>query len=382
MKITSEKVGKIVNLPAGYPAFMPHKLCPNGFDFSIDTDCIKLLSEADRALGELKGITETLPNPELFVAFYVRKEALLSSQIEGTQCSLDEVFQANEKTSEIKPVSEVINYIGAMNLGLEQLSSLPLSTRLIHTIHSKLLHGVRGKDKNPGAYKRNQNWIGPPGSKISEAVYVPPPPEVIHDYMDDLVRFYHDETDLPPLIKVGLFHSQFETIHPYTDGNGRLGRLLITFMLCESNVLTKPLLYLSLFFKENKPDYYSLLMDVRYKGAWAEWVKFFLRGVRNTSQEAIETANEIKLLLDKDQSILKERFSQYKLTFPCFDLICKNPIITIAQAAERLKTSYASVAHRFSNFLDVEILRPYDTEKKRNKRYYYSKYLEILKRGT
>src|SRR4030042_1382300 len=265
-QLQSDRMGVIINQPTGYSAFIPHKISEKGIVIKWDSELIRLLSEADRALGELKGTTETLPDPDLFIAFYVRKEALLSSQIEGTQCSLDEVLQVDDKTSELKPVQEVVNYINAMNQGLDELKNIPMSLRLINAIHKKLLEGVRGKDKNPGEYKRKQNWIGPSGCTLNEAVYVPSPPHMMLELMGDWESYYHTQKDIPPLIEAAILHSYFETIHPYIDGNGRVGRLLITFMLCEKKVLDKPLLYLSLFFKENRGQYYQLLMDVRFKG--------------------------------------------------------------------------------------------------------------------
>jgi Fic family protein len=379
--IQTERVGRIV-IQSGNRVFLPHKLYPSGPDINIGLDIIKLLSEADRALGELKGITTTLPDSDLFVAFYVRKEALLSSQIEGTRCSLDDVLKVDEKERKLEPVSEVVNYIKAMKSGLENLNVLPISKRLIHQIHKNLLEGVRGEEKRPGEYKHRQNWIGPPGSRITEADYIPPPPNSIDDYMDDFEKYYHQKKDLPPLIETAILHSHFETIHPYSDGNGRLGRLLITFMLCERQVLDEPLLYLSLFFKENKADYYELLMNVRFNGDWEEWIRFFLRGVRNTSLEAIDTANKIKNLQETDRLTISRNLAQYKLSFKCYDLICRRPIISITEAARNLNTNYPSVKQTFENFIKVGILDLYDETVKRNRLFVYSKYLEILRKGT
>lgn len=381
-KLQSDRMGVIINQPTDYSAFIPHKISDNGVLIKWDPVLIRLLSEADRALGELKGATETLPDPDLFIAFYVRKEALLSSQIEGTQCSLDEVLQVNDKTSELKPVQEVINYINAMNQGIEELKKIPMSLRLINSIHKKLLEGVRGEGKNPGEYKRLQNWIGPTGCTLNEAEYIPPPPHMMLELMGDWEKYYHANKDMPPLIEAALLHSYFESIHPYADGNGRIGRLLITFMLCEKKVLDKPLLYLSLFFKENRQQYYQLLMDVRFKGLLEEWIKFFLRGVRSVSEEAVTTGKEIRDLHNNHRELLKEKVAHYRNTFPLFDLICKNPIISISNASEKLKVSYPTMKQAFENFLNLHILEPYDIEKKRNKLFVYKDYLSILRRGT
>jgi Fic family protein len=381
-KPVSERFGKLVKQLNGDEVFVPNKIAPDGPEIKIETETIMLLDEANRVLGELKGITETLPDPDLFVAFYVRKEALLSSQIEGTQCSLDEVLQVDKKTVELKPVHEVINYINAMNQGLEALEKLPLSLRLINNIHKTLLDGVRGKDQTPGEYKKVQNWVGPPGCKMNEATYVPPPPGMMMELMSDWESYYHESSNIPLLIKAAILHSYFETIHPYRDGNGRLGRLLITFMLCEKKILNRPLLYLSLFFKENKEQYYRLLMNVRIKGEMEEWFKYFLRGVRSVSEEAIKTATQIKKLRDGHIKLIKSRISKYRMALPLYDLICEKPIITITTAKNDLNTTYPTIKQLFSKFIELGILQPYGESKRRNKTYCYDSYLKILRRGT
>ena len=287
----------------------------------------------------------------------------------------------NETTQETKPVHEVVNYIDAMNYGLGELAKIPMSLRLIHKIHEKVLDNVRGKDKTPGEYKRSQNWIGPPGSNLKEAAFVPPPPNLMLDLMGDFENYYHAEDQLPPLVKAAILHAHFETIHPYLDGNGRLGRLLITFMLCEKQILHKPLLYLSLFFKENRSKYYELLMNVRFKGEWEEWIKFFLRGVRNTSQEAASAAREILSLQKKDTALIKEHLAQHKISYACYDLICRRPILSIPDTAKALDVSYPAVKQVFDGLIDLKILQPYD-QKERNKQFHYVEYLNILRRGT
>ena len=379
--IETDRVGKVITQLNGYKAFIPKKLFPGGPKLELGAKCLLLLSEADRALGELNGITDLLPDPELFIAFYVRKEALLSSQIEGTQCSMDEVIQVDETTQTVKPVYEVVNYIAAMKYGLEELENTPMSIRLIHKIHKKLLAGVRGEERTPGEFKRSQNWIGPEGCNLSEAVFVPCPPSDTMKLMGDLESYYHEYENLPLLIKAAIIHSHFETIHPYSDGNGRLGRLLITFMLCEKKVLNKPLLYLSLFFKEHRQKYYGLLMDIRFKGTWEDWIEFFLRGVRNTSQEASKSAREILELQKRDRKIITDNLSQHKFALPCYDLICHEPIINISKVKDQLKTSWPTIKTLIDKFIALGILSPYGIEQ-RNKRYSYKEYLAILRRGT
>lgn len=380
-KLESNRTGITYRQSTGYDAFIPHKLCETDLNINIDMELLNILSEADRSLGELNGITKLLSNPDLFIGFYVKKEALLSSQIEGTQCSLDDVIKVDINKNEVKPVIEVINYIQAMNYGLKELENIPMSLRLMNKIHKELLKDVRGREKKPGEFKRYQNWIGAPGCTLNEAVFVPPPPNMMIELMGDLENYYHSCSDLPPLIKSSILHAYFETIHPFTDGNGRLGRLLITFMLCEKKILDKPLLYLSLFFKEHKSTYYNLLMDVRFKGAWEEWIKFFLRGVRNTSNEAIATAKDIIFLQEFHKNLINDKLIKYSNSFKLYELLCNEPIISITDAVEKLDSTYPTVKALFDKFVELDILAPYDI-KSRNKLYYYAKYLEILRRGT
>ncbi len=380
-QLESERVGTVKLQLSGYRAFIPHPLGPAGPTLEISNDIIRLISEAERALGELKGITEVLANPDLFVAFYVQKEALLSSQIEGTECTLDEVFQIDEKTDETKPVGEIINYIAAMNYGLENLKRLPISIRLINEIHEKLLHGLRGNGKYPGEIKRSQNWIGPSGCTLAEAAYVPPPPEKTIELLGDLETFYHADTTHSPLIKAAILHAHFETIHPYLDGNGRLGRLLITFMLCEQDILQRPLLYLSLFFKEHKKEYYELLMNVRFKGHWEEWITFFLRGVRHTSLEASKTARELLALQKKHKDQIQSSTIRNLNADRCYEIFLEKPILTINEAMKKLAVSYPTAKSAIEALIILGIVKQYD-KAERNKRYSYDEYLAVLKRGT
>jgi Fic family protein len=380
--VTSHRTGTIIRQISGYDAFIPHKLTETDLDLQLDRNMIQLLSEADRSLGELIGMTKTIPDPDLFIAFYVRKEALLSSQIEGTQCSLDEVIQVDENEADMKPVHEVVNYINAMNEGLQQLKNVPMSLRLMNQIHRVLLADVRGAERQPGELKHSQNWIGPPGCMLNEAVFVPPPPDRMNDLMGDWENYYHQKRRLPALIEAAVLHAHFETIHPYIDGNGRLGRLLITFMLCEREVMPEPLLYLSLFFKEHRSEYYQLLMDVRFKGAWEEWIKFFLRGVQHTSKEAVKTALDIRLLAGRHRKMINEKLSRYSTAIPCFDILCRQPIISIVKIRNALNCSYPAAKNIIDALINLDIVHPYEKKRKRNKLYVYSDYLNILKRGT
>ncbi len=380
-EIPQNNVGGTIKQINGYLAYIPKKLFPEGpKGLTFDIEMIKLISEADRAIGELNGITKILKTPDLFIAYYVKKEALLSSQIEGTQCSLDEVLEVDEKTTEIKPVDEVINYVKAMNQGLEQLKKLPFSIRLIKEIHAILLDRVRGQNKNPGEFKKMQNWIGQAGCLLNEADFIPPPPDETVELMGDLESFYHQEAKLPPLVKAAVIHSHFETIHPFTDGNGRLGRLLITFLLCEKNILDRPLLYLSLFFKEHKPKYYELLTNTRTKGDWNEWVKFFLRGVRKTSLEAVETARELILIEENQKNIINTKMKKLSYLHNIYEILCKHPIISIAKISKTLNTNYPTVSRTVEELKKFDIIEIKDFPKGKIVR--LKKHIEILSRGT
>ena len=272
------RAGRYVNQPTGYRAFIPTPLPPEPA-LDVGAELQGLLSAADRALGRLDGSVLTLPNPDLFVFMYVRKEAVLSSQIEGTQSSLQDLLAAEAELFDQdlpRDVDEVVNYVRAMNHGLARLPDLPVSVRLIREIHSELMHGVRGGRLQPGELRTSQNWIGPGGCTLNTASFVPPPPHEVPGALGALEHFLHAEDHLPPLVKIALAHVQFETIHPFLDGNGRVGRLLITFLLTESGVLHKPVLYLSHYFRQHRQEYYEHLQAVRDRGAWEAWLTFFL----------------------------------------------------------------------------------------------------------
>ena len=301
----TNRAGTLILQQGGYKAFIPNPLPPNP-PIKYDDKLQLLLSKADRALARLDGITTVLPNPDLFIAMYVKKEALLSSQIEGTQASLEGVleFEADLIPREdINELKEVINYIKALNYGQERIKELPMSLRLIREIHKILLEGTRGAQRTPGEFRTSQNWIGPPGASLNEAIFIPPPPAALISSLSDLEKFLHSNDSIPPLVKIALIHAQFETIHPFLDGNGRVGRLLITFYLLWREILSKPLLYLSDYLKKNRNEYYDLLMKVRTEGDWERWIRFFLNGVSLTSEEASNTAREIIKL--KDDMIMK-----------------------------------------------------------------------------
>ncbi len=325
-----------------------------------------------------------LPNPELFIAMYVKKEALLSSQIEGTRASLQGIleFEADGMPrDDINEVKEVIHYVKAMDFGLARLKDLPFSSRLIREIHAILLAGVKGRDKTPGEYRRSQNWIGGSGARIAEAVFVPPPADAIEELMSDLEKFIHAEDGLPPLVKIALIHAQFETIHPFLDGNGRIGRLLITFYLCGQGILSRPLLYLSHYLKKNRQLYYDRLQAVRTEGDWEGWVGFFLRGVREVSLEATDTARQIIDLKSRlGETLLANRRSGLS-SLRLLDLGFAMPLLDVPLIAARLAVSRQSATQLVDHFLSLGILREI-TGKKRYRKFIFKEYVDLIAQGT
>lgn len=308
----SKRAGIYMSQATGYKAFNPNPLPPDP-PIVIDEELLELLSRADRALGRLDGSTEALPNPDLFVMMYVRKEAVLSSQIEGTQASLADVLELEAKVLDPQnptDASEIVNYVNALNYGIKRLDELPLSLRLLCEIHAKLMDGTRGQELSPGEFRRSQNWIGPKGSNLNNARFIPPAPEDMKTALGEWEKFLHDERPLPLLLKIGLAHAQFETIHPFLDGNGRIGRLMITFLLCERKALMRPLLYLSHYFKLNRTEYYDRLQAVRDKGDWEGWLRFFLTGVATVANEATDVARRIVVLREEQRLRIQKTFGR------------------------------------------------------------------------
>lgn len=342
------------------------------------------LDAANRAIGRLDGVASVLPGTPLFLYMYVRKEALLSSQIEGTQSSLSELLLFETDGAPGAPLDDVVevsNYVAAMNEGLQRMrDDFPLSARLIRNIHATLLARGRGAAQQPGEFRRTQNWLG--GTRPGNAVFVPPPPDRVADLMSDLERFIHQETpELPPLIKAGLVHVQFETIHPFLDGNGRLGRLLITLLLCAAGVLREPILYLSLFFKTHRSLYYQRLQDVREQGAWEEWLEFFLEGVAETSRQAAETARELLDLFEADRKRIEQLGRPAASALRVHQRLQQLPITDIPNAARELGLSQPTVGDSIRHLEKLGIVREI-TGKQRGRRYAYSAYIDILNRGT
>lgn len=364
----------------GYKAFIPADLPPVP-PVQMDDELLSLLSEADRALGRLDGAAETLPNPDLFVFMYVRKEAVLSSQIEGTQASLMDVLEFEAKAQRAdRPldVSEVVNYVAAMNRGLERLGTLPVSLRLIREIHETLLKGVRGSDKRPGEFRTRQNWIGPENAPIEKAAFVPPPPNVMLDALTSFEKFLHDDSPMPPLVKVGLAHAQFETIHPFIDGNGRVGRLLITFLLCEKKILRRPLLYLSHYLKAHRSEYYDRLQAVRDRGDWEGWLKFFFRGVASVSLEATQTARKIVALREHHRELLTSKMGRGAgSALALLETLYVRPVVSVKQVAEITGISFPN-ANALVDALMKRSLLAETTGRRRNRVFAYQPYLDLF----
>ncbi len=375
-KVTLSTVGEKVE------AFIPPPLPPAP---PVRMDRLNsLLERANLALGRLDGMTSILPDTDLFLYMYVRKEALLSSQIEGTQSSLSELLlfeRADLPGVTLDDVRDVANYVAAMDHGLARIrDDFPISLRLIRELHEILLSKGRGSKRQPGEFRRSQNWIG--GSRPGNAVFVPPPPGQVLDLMSDLEKFIHADTpEIPALIKAGLVHVQFETIHPFLDGNGRLGRLLIAFLLCTQRILKEPLLYLSLYLKTYRQTYYDLLQGVRERGDWEAWLAFFLKGIAETSQQATDTARELHDLFEKDRRRIERLGRPAASALRVHQRLQRHPLVSVPEAARDLRLSPPTVANAIRRLERLGILRE-TTGRQRGRLFVYDAYLAILNRGT
>lgn len=374
------EAGKYIQQLEGYSAFIPNNLPPEP-GINIDEEMQSLLSKADRALGRLDGSIQSLPNPELFVFMYVRKEAVLSSQIEGTQASLGDILEVEAQIFDpLRPddTEEILNYVGAMNYGLERLQELPMSLRLIREIHSRLMHGVRGQHASPGEFRTTQNWIGAPGATLNSASFVPPPPSELNRLLGDFERYIHEENSTPLLIRLGLIHAHFETLHPFLDGNGRVGRLLITFLLCQQEVLLKPVLYLSHYLKRNRSEYYDRLQAIRDRGDWENWMKFFLRGVSEVANEATETSRRIVQMREEHREILIEHLGRGAANaLKLLESLYRRPIFTVSNVAEFLSISPQAANTLTDKFEEHGLVREI-TGNRRNRIFRYDPYVELF----
>jgi Fic family protein len=376
----NKRAGTYISQPSGYKAFIPAALPPTP-TLAIDAELQNLLSNADRALGRLDGSITTLPNPDLFVFMYVRKEAVLSSQIEGTQSSLQDVLAAEAQILDRQrpsDVREVLNYIGALRFGLERLPALPVSVRLFNEIHERLMQHARGNHLTPGEPRRTQNWIGPAGCTLNDATFVPPPPHEVAPALSDLEKFLHYDQSLPLLLKIGLAHAQFETIHPFLDGNGRIGRLLITLLLCEAGVLHKPVLYLSHFFKRERQTYYALLQAVRDTGDWEAWLRFFLRGVIEVSQQATETARRILLMREEHRTLIAEKFGYSAGNgHKVLEAMYERPILSVKDIVAITGNSFAAANNLVARLEELGLVREI-TGQVRHRRFRYEAFIALF----
>lgn len=364
-----------------YSAYMPRDLPPKP-PLNME-ELYPLLDWANTALGRLDGMSMVLPDHSLFLYMYVRKEAVLSSQIEGTQSSLSDLllFENEEAPgAPVNDVQEVSNYVAAMHHGLERLKDFPLSLRLIREIHEKLMTGTRGGNKMPGEFRSSQNWIG--GTRPGNAFFVPPPPDRLMDALGAFEKFLHDEnTKMPALIKAALAHHQFETIHPFLDGNGRVGRLLITFILCTEGIMKEPLLYLSLYFKVNRQAYYDHLQLVRDTGDWEAWIAFFLTGVIDTANQATETAQSIIRLFEHDRKKIEDGNKATAATLSIHNYLQKHPVSNTTHMKDTCGISLPTVLRGLTALEELGIVQEI-TGKERNKIFVYRDYLNILSKGT
>jgi Fic family protein len=381
MKILNQRGGRYKKQKKGYSTFVPNPLPPNP-PIELDGKLISLLSQADLSLGKLDGITEILPNPDLFVMMYLKKEAVLSSHIEGTQASLIDVLEFEAKALDPREhydINEVVNYIKAINFGIDQIKqNQEISIPLIKKIHNHLLKDTRGGEQTPGELRSIQNWIGPPNCDISEATFIPPEVNDMIIALRELEVYINKENDFPPLIKAGLVHSQFETIHPFIDGNGRIGRLIITLILLKKGYISRPLLYLSYYFKQNRTEYYNRLQAVRINGEWEQWLIFFLTGIYKASTNAIEASRKIIELRKNREILIGEKFGNRSgAALRLFNELFNKPVVTINSIVEITNISYQNANVLATKFEDLNILNEV-TGQKRNRIYEFKEYLDIL----
>ena len=379
----SNRAGKERNNMSGeaaYTSFIPAPLPPEP-PLELDADTLAVLVTANRQLSALEGIAAHIPNMPLFVSMYVRKEALMSSQIEGTQATLEDVLDPLLEANTNRNVADVVNYIKATEYAVKRLETLPLCNRLLRETHAVLMEGVRGQEKYPGEFRRSQNWIGGQGSSLKTARYIPPSTEDMEIAISDLEKYINAEDGQDDLIRAALIHYQFETIHPFLDGNGRIGRLLITLYLMERKLLSSPALYISYFLKRNRVEYYDRMSEVRRSGNYEQWVRFFLQAVEECAKDAIETIDKLNALHEKDSAAVNAMGRAAKNTALVFSYLEANPIIDIGRTAQALDLSFNTVSSAVKRLEEAGILAQMGAAN-RNRAFAYESYLEILRNGT
>lgn len=376
----SDRAGKFID-QGSYSHFVPKSLPPQDPPLNMDSELVGLLNQAHRELGILEGIGRIIPNPRYLIVMYIRKEALLSSQIEGTQASLIDVMISEREHPETVrfEIREVFNYINALEYGLDLSDRLPFSLRWIKQTHARLLEDVRGSQRRKGEFRKGPNWIGPPGSSLETADFVPPPVPEMHEALSDLERYYYEETE-DLLVQCALLHAQFETIHPFEDGNGRVGRLLITFYLRDKGLLTEPMLYLSHFFKRKRRDYYDSLMRIRTHGDWENWLRLFLTGIVEASREAISTSTRIMNLEKRDKERLQQITNSPNIV-PLHEYMLQSPVFSARDLAEHLEVT-AATANRLIHSLEEASFVREITGRRWGRKWAYAELMDILREGT
>ncbi len=376
-KFQKEGAGKVLSIGHNQWAFVPNPLPPR---FESTWDLAEQISHADRNLGELAGVARTIPNPHLLIEPFTRREAVLSSRIEGTQATLEDVFSAQAATQRAGPsddVREVMNYVTALEYGLRRTKELPISLRLIRELHERLMKNVRGGPLTPGEFRRAQNFIGPPGCRLEDATYVPPPALQMKEALDRFEKYLHEERrTLPPLVRLALIHYQFEAIHPFLDGNGRVGRLLVTLLLCAEGLLPQPLLYLSAYFERNRREYYRLLLEVSQSGSWTAWVKFFLTGVSQEARDAVARSNQLLALRQEYRKKLQAEKAPGR-TLELMEMLFTEPVVTVRGAKQRLKVTTRAAQQNVDRLVRAGIVKEV-TGKQRNRIFVAQKILRIV----
>ena len=380
MKLENNRAGQLKKMQSDYQCFVPHNL--KDIKLNIDSEINALVNKAYLLLGRLDGMAITLPDIDLFVSMYVQKEAVISSQIEGTQASLVDVLQKDKGKEKIKDTEEIVNYIKATHYAFKRLNKMPLCMRLIRETHAVLLSNVRGEEKMPGEFRRSQNWIGHAGSTLKDASFIPPAPDEMDICLGDLERYIHEDSTISNLIKIALIHYQFETIHPFLDGNGRMGRLLIILYLREQGLIEYPVLYLSYFFKKNRNRYYELLNNIRIKGEFEEWIKFFIDGICEISEDAIMSIQKIVELKNTDMKKIRELSgSNISNLLLIYDYLLQHPFLEAEDIKNLVGVSKPTANKLLENLMAIEIVELVE-DKKRYRQYVYKKYVDILSEGT
>lgn len=380
MKLENNRAGKLKKMQSDYECYIPNNL--KDIKLNFDNELNNLVNKAYLLIGRLDGMAVILPDIDLFVSMYVKKEAVISSQIEGTQASLVDVLQKERGNQKIKDTEDVVNYIKAINYSFKRLVDLPLCMRLIRETHKVLLSNVRGEEKMPGNFRTSQNWIGHPGSNLKNASFIPPAPDEMKECLNALEKYIYEDNSVSNLIKIALIHYQFETIHPFLDGNGRIGRILIILYLKTQGIIEYPVLYLSYFFKKNRNKYYELLNNVRFKGEYEKWIKFFLSGICEISENAIDSIKKILELKKNDiQKIMNSSNSNISNIVLIYEYLLKHPYIKAEDIKNIVDLSKPTINKILESLREMGILELVEN-KKRYREYFYKKYVDILSEGT